>query len=318
MKVILLCPEHVFASALTGVIDILNVANKVAGKAVFCWQTVALSGQKSVMSSQGLEFVCHAEFSALADADVVIWLGSHFSSEPLLWQQCQQVKAQLNKHGIEFHPATYQLAGCCGTAFLATAGLLDQKQFTCSWWLTPFFTRYFPVLKPNSQKVTEQSGMVYTAGAAHSYLHLMLRFITDVLGSEVAKTIAAWLAIPNEQASQNEFVQLSGFLQHRDAQLLKAQYHISDNLDVSHSLQSLAKHACMSERTLIRRFKQHTSMTPFEYVRLARLVRTKQLLHSTNMSVEQIANQVGYQDSQALAKQYKKHYNQSLNRVRGS
>ncbi|MEQ3531829.1 AraC family transcriptional regulator [Pseudoalteromonas sp. XMcav11-Q] len=40
-------------------------------------------------------------------------------------------------------------------------------------------------------------------------------------------------------------------------------------------------------------------------------------MHSTNMSVEQIANQVGYQDRQALAKQYKKHYNQSLNRVRG-
>ncbi|WP_440054930.1 GlxA family transcriptional regulator [Pseudoalteromonas sp. T1lg65] len=316
MKVILLCPDNVFASALTGVIDILNVANRVCGKTVFSWQTISVFGREQVISSQGLPFMCSGHFQELENADVLIWVGCQFTSEADLWKQCRQVSNMLKIHNTVFSSATYQLAGCCGTALFAATGRLDGQAFTCSWWLTPFFKRYFPALTPNAQKITEQSGIIYTAGAAHSYLHLMLRFITDVLGSDIAETIAAWLAIPNEQASQNEFVLLSNYLQHSDKHLLNIQHHINEHLGKNHTLHSLATLACMSERTLIRRFKHFTNMTPFEYIRLARLTRAKQLLNTTHLNIEQIATQVGYQDTQALAKQYKKHFNESINKVR--
>lgn len=53
----------------------------------------------------------------------------------------------------------------------------------------------------------------------------------------------------------------------------------------------------LAERTFKRRFKQATGMPPLEYVHALRLEEAKQLLESGNQPIEEIANQVGYEDA---------------------
>ncbi|MCG7535118.1 helix-turn-helix domain-containing protein [Pseudoalteromonas sp. OOF1S-7] len=316
MKVILLCPPKVFASALTGVIDIFNVANQVMGRQFFSWKIAALSKELQVVSSQGLTIQCDSMLGELKGYDVLVWVGAQYSSDATLWQQCKEVNQALSEVSDTLKTCRYHLAGCCGVAYLGATGLLDQHKITASWWLAPFFAKYFPHIDFKADETVLRSNEVYTAGAAHSYLHLILTFVCDRVGKEVAEQVASWLAIPQKSSSQNQFIRLSVLQDHSDEQIRAVQSLIDNNLAEALSLKRLAEFAYMSERTLIRRFKLHVGMTPMDYVRLVRLEKSRHLLASSNLSQAQIAYQVGYQDPQALARQFKKHFQMSMKAFR--
>ncbi|TMP34294.1 GlxA family transcriptional regulator [Pseudoalteromonas rubra] len=316
MHVVLLCPPKVFASALTGVIDIFNVANQVMGRQFFTWKIAALSSELQVASSQGLTIHCDATLTELRGYDVIVWVGAQYSGPDTLWEQCRQVTQALNGLDNTLNGCRYHLAGCCGVAYLAATGLLNEHRVTASWWLAPFFAKYFPHIDFKADEIVFRSDNVYTAGAAHSYLHLILTFISDMAGKEVAEQIASWLAIPQKSANQNQFIRLSVLLDHADEQVRAVQSLIEEKLNETLSLKRLAGAVYMSERSLIRRFKQHVGMTPMDYVRLVRLEKSKHLLASSTLSQEQIAYKVGYQDPQALAKQFKKHFQTSMKAFR--
>ncbi|WP_273542009.1 helix-turn-helix domain-containing protein [Pseudoalteromonas citrea] len=74
----------------------------------------------------------------------------------------------------------------------------------------------------------------------------------------------------------------------------------------------MAKRLYVCERTLIRRFHKHVGLSPSAYVRLARLEKTKFLLRSTTDNFDIISAHVGYQDANALNKQFKAQYGTSM------
>ncbi|QTL34625.1 MULTISPECIES: GlxA family transcriptional regulator [Pseudoalteromonas] len=314
MRIVLICPPKVFASALTGVIDIFNVANQVMGKSFFSWKIAALNRELQVTSSQGLTIQCDSTLEELSDYDALVWIGAQYNGPAALWQQCIEVSQAVTTSTTK--SCRYHLAGCCGVAYLGATGLLDQHRITASWWLAPFFAKYFPHIDFKADEIVFRSNEVYTAGAAHSYLHLILTFISDMVGKEVAENVASWLAIPQKSSNQNQFIRLSVLQEHCDEQIRAVQSLIDDCLTETLSLKRLAESVYMSERTLIRRFKQHVGMTPMDYVRLVRLEKSKHLLASSNLSQAQIAYQVGYQDPQALARQFKKHFQVSMKAFR--
>lgn len=53
----------------------------------------------------------------------------------------------------------------------------------------------------------------------------------------------------------------------------------------------------LPERTLNRRFRHATGMSPLAYVHTLRLEEAKQMLESGNAPIEAIANEVGYEDA---------------------
>lgn len=58
----------------------------------------------------------------------------------------------------------------------------------------------------------------------------------------------------------------------------------------------------MSDRTLERRFKNATGDSPLEYIQRMRVMAAKHLLASTNMSFDEIAYQLGYENSASFRK----------------
>ena len=53
----------------------------------------------------------------------------------------------------------------------------------------------------------------------------------------------------------------------------------------------------LAERSFKRRFQNATGMSPLEYVHTLRLEEAKHLLESSDNSIENIANEVGYEDA---------------------
>ncbi|MCF2859809.1 helix-turn-helix domain-containing protein [Pseudoalteromonas sp. SMS1] len=316
MNVALLCQQGVMASALTGIIDVLHVTNQVLQKTYYHWQIVSLEGQE-ITSSQGLTFKTDCQLRDLENFDVLIIIGSQYQGDKQLWQECQlfaKYKKSLREK-LQAKSHTTLVAGCCGVAYAAALGLLENQPFTASWWLEAFFNRYYPHLKLDTKPIYFCHQQLYTAGAAHSYMYVVLALIRDQIGRHVADKVANWLAIPEPQLRQTAFLMSGALEQHKDSTLHKVQQHIKVNLKTQLSLKQLAKIACLSERTLIRRFKSAIGMTPFEYIRLLRLEKAKEKLIYSNLRFDDIAASVGYQNAQALAKQFKRHFGTSVQEV---
>jgi transcriptional regulator GlxA family with amidase domain len=79
---------------------------------------------------------------------------------------------------------------------------------------------------------------------------------------------------------------------------------VSGNLDVPHTLDTLAARALMSRRTFTRRFRLATGTTVGAWLLAQRLARAQQLLESTNESVEAIAGIAGFGSTASLRQHF--------------
>ena len=62
----------------------------------------------------------------------------------------------------------------------------------------------------------------------------------------------------------------------------------------------------LPERSFIRRFTKATGLTPMDYVHALRLEEAKQMLETTDLSVDAIANEVGYEDASFFGRLFRR------------
>ncbi|WP_172971588.1 GlxA family transcriptional regulator [Pseudoalteromonas sp. A25] len=307
----IICPENALATGITGVIDILNVANILSNKKVFSWFLVGVHSEQ-VTTSQGLTLPCDKKLEDLEKVDVLLWVGSQFQGHQKLWRDCQAYRPLAQHIMALARQSEHVIATCTSVSYLAVSGFLDDYRVTSSWWLKSFYQRYFPQLKVSQEKVYLQDGKVLTSGAAQCYFSMMAHLINQTCGAQLEEELSSWLAIPKLSETQNSYMRIGAFELHQDDRLLSLQSYIKNNLNDTLTLGSLAAHLSVSERTLIRRFQKQIGLSPSQYVRLARLEKAKQLLRTTRMNVTQVAWQVGYQDLGSFNRVFKEQYGKTL------
>jgi transcriptional regulator GlxA family with amidase domain len=62
----------------------------------------------------------------------------------------------------------------------------------------------------------------------------------------------------------------------------------------------------LPERTFKRRFQKALGMTPLEYVHAIRLEEAKKLLESTDLTLDKLAERVGYEDSTFFSRLFRR------------
>ena len=85
--------------------------------------------------------------------------------------------------------------------------------------------------------------------------------------------------------------------------------YLSENFMENITLDGLAEKYCMNKYYLLRTFKKHVGFTPNEYLILTRLNRAKDLLRTTELSIGEIAAQVGIENTSYFITQFQKHEN---------
>ena len=75
---------------------------------------------------------------------------------------------------------------------------------------------------------------------------------------------------------------------------------IEQNLQKELPLSAIARRAAMSTRTLSRRFREQVGATPAAWIARARVCRAQRLLETTDLSIEQVAAEVGFASSAVL------------------
>lgn len=112
-----------------------------------------------------------------------------------------------------------------------------------------------------------------------------------------AEDLAALSTIPTVQAKENLVAQVIYYLQ----------AHHQEEI----TLETLAEHFYVNPTYLSRVFKTATQQTPINYLIQLRLNRAKKLLESSDISVKDAAQSVGYQDAYHFSKLFKKYFGQA-------
>ncbi|WP_331284079.1 GlxA family transcriptional regulator [Pseudomonas anguilliseptica] len=196
------------------------------------------------------------------------------------------------------------MASLCSSAFLlAAAGVLDGRRATTHWALAAQFRQRFPQVNLQIEQLVCEDGNLLSSGGAHAGLDLCLHLIAQHGGDNLAQQVANAMVFDSQRGLQSRFAPLLP-AHSSDGQLTPVlqwmQRHHGENID----LNRLAAQANCSSRTLLRRFKASTGLTPNDYLQRVRISAAQRALRSP-ASLEQIAAQVGYADRATFAKLFK-------------
>lgn len=312
-QITLLTFDNCLASGVTGLLDVFNIANQLwqltqhVETPMFTWRLVSASGE-SVRSSVGLPLAVDGRLAAGERADVVLIPAIHYQTDDQLLQQTRAVCQTCGSWLWGQHQQDVLLAACCTSTFiLAEMDLLDQKQATTSWWLGHLFqSRYPDVQLCLDALITEDSGLL-CAGAIAAHLDMGLRLVARFAGQYLALLCAKTMLVDANRTSQAPYRVLQTQLNHRDDLVFQVQARLQENLQEPCNLQDIAAEFQVSQRTLVRRFRQATGETPIVYLQKLRIETAKRLLETTQYGFADIVAQVGYMDVSSFRRLFIRH-----------
>jgi transcriptional regulator GlxA family with amidase domain len=195
-------------------------------------------------------------------------------------------------------------ASCSAVFLLQAAGLLVGRRVTTSWWLASALRQLEPRCIVDADRMICTDGPLTTAGAAFAQIDLMLHLLRIRFGVALAEAVGRILLIEGRQA-QAPFV-VPMLLSNGNALVARLVAHIESTLPHPPSVKLLADEFRMSQRTLTRRVRDATGKSTMALVHSVRLNRARMLIESTRMTIERVAEHVGYEDATALRRLMRK------------
>jgi transcriptional regulator GlxA family with amidase domain len=183
-----------------------------------------------------------------------------------------------------------------GSFLLAEAGLLEGRLATTYRAQAKAFARLHPEVDLQPQRAITDAGGIYCAIGLDSGRDLLVTLVGRHYGPEVAASIAAWALNDSQRSYRTANSAFDGQKYHGDDDVLAIQVWLEENHRDTPGMEQVAARFGMSGRTLARRFKSATGDSPSEYLRRIRVEAAKELLLKPNLTVAEIAVQVGYQD----------------------
>lgn len=197
---------------------------------------------------------------------------------------------------------------CVGTFSLAATGLLDGLRATTHWLAADHLAAAYPAIEVDPRVLYVDNGQFLTSAGAAAGLDLCLHMIRKDYGSAVAAHSARLSVMPLErEGGQAQFIVHDHHTPAPQGGTLEPLLTwLQDNLNRDLTLADIAAEAGLSTRTLIRRFRDQTGVTPLQWLHRARIRRAQFLLETTQHSVERIAAQVGFGSATAFRDRFKR------------
>jgi transcriptional regulator GlxA family with amidase domain len=191
---------------------------------------------------------------------------------------------------------------CTGAFILAAAGLLEGRRATTHWLFGDLLAERHPGVSVDTDPVfTGGSDGVWTSAGVTASYDLLLAFVEEDLGADVARDVARVLVVFLRRTGNQ--AQFSTQLQTEVADhrpLRQLQQYITDHPDADLSLAALAGRIHMSPRHFGRVFCQQVGMSPGRYVERIRLETARRHLEESDHSVEVVARAAGFGSTETM------------------
>ena len=293
-------------TSITIPMEMLNAADLIdrirgQGHRKLQMQLVSADGGNVALNA-GLELVCNTPVMAVTHTDLVI--------VPALWGNPRGVVKQYPELLAWLQLQHQQNAALCavgtGSFFLAEAGLLKHKVATTHWYYFDAFAAIYPDVQLQRERFITRAGNIYCAGSVNSVRDVMLHFIEEHSGADVANQVSRHFTHEVKRSYTSTFLKNAPQNYHDDEVIVEVQDWLHSQYHTPIKLEEIARKFDISVRSLNRRFRQATGKTPMQYLQQIRLDNAKELLRASNLPIAEIAFNCGYADCSYFSAQFRK------------
>lgn len=201
---------------------------------------------------------------------------------------------------------------CYGTYALAYGGLLDNKRASTHWLAEQDFLQRFPKVKLDTNALYVEDDRLVTSAGTAAGLDCCLFLVREYHGAKTANTIARLMVVPpHREGGQAQFIEQPVAISTQDAHINRLLDYLREHLADTHTIDELAARTAMSRRTFTRHFQKATGMTVLEWLVSERLRQGRELLETTSLSVEAIAERVGFHTATSFRQHFKQRHHVS-------
>jgi transcriptional regulator GlxA family with amidase domain len=286
IAVLLLPPVVGFDAAIAP--TLFSYASDADGNTLYDVVTCALT-RGPVTATTGFDVVPAAGPEVLATADTVVVPGTRYAPARVDGVLAPEATAAF----ALIRPGTRLVSICTGAFVLAAAGLLDGRPATTHWKFADEMRRLHPYVRLDENVLFVDDGDVLTSAGLAAGIDLCLHIIRCDHGAQVANAVARYCVVPPwREGGQAQFIDRQVPEPDRYSTATTREWALR-HLDQELTVQRLARHAKMSQRTFNRRFREETGQSPGVWVRRRRIDRARELLESRDLPVEEVARLSG-------------------------
>ncbi len=300
-RVAVLALDGCMASAVLGVVDAFGIANlwsrTAAGGALRLEARVVSPGARTARGFGGFPIQASGGLDA---SDVAIVPPLIEDPEKALGAHPEVVPWLRARHAAGGVVASV----CTGAFFLAEAGLLAGRRATTNAAHAQRFLERYPDVRLLPERRLVDEGRVLTSGSTTSFLDLVIHLVDRFAGPELALLTAKTLVVDRNPGSLRPYLPEAPARQHRDAAVLRVQDWLEQG-GGRVAMAELARRAGLSTRSLNRRFRAATGVSPVQYLHALCIARARRLLEATDLGIEEITERVGYRDARSFARLFR-------------
>ncbi|MER8031041.1 helix-turn-helix domain-containing protein [Streptomyces bauhiniae] len=306
-------PHRVVVLALDGLIPFeLGIPHRIFGRPADAqgrplYEVVTCSVRPPGPVETSADFAVHVPHGpeALATADTVL-VPASYELGPVFEEG--RLTPELASALARVRPGTRFASICVGVYVLAAAGLLDGRPATTHWADADRFQELFPKVRVDADVLFIDDGDVLTSAGVAAGIDLCLHMVRRDHGTAVANDVARRMVVPpHRDGGQAQYI-------HRPlpepqlATTTAARAWALGRLHEPLQLRDLAEREAMSVRTFTRRFREEVGVSPGQWLTAQRVELARQLLESTDLSVDQVARDAGFGTAQSM----RQHLQQAL------
>ncbi len=296
-KVTILGLYNSMATTIFGPMDILNQAGRL-------WNRVSKSPQTpffdvTIASADGQPIQClnkvqiqpHCSIEKIQKTDLIIIASATYIEEIL--QTSPELVTWIRQ---QYKEGAHVASICTGVFLLAETGLLDGKSATLHWGFTEMFRRRYPRVNLRQDQMFIDQGRLYCSAGVNAGMDLSLYLVEKFCGRQTALQCAKTMILDLGRKRQTPYITYLLSKDHGDLLVIEAQEWIEKHYTQSIDYDWLAGKLRMSRRSLERRFKEATGVTPLGYLQQLRVEAAKSLLEEGSETFNEITYLVGYED----------------------
>jgi transcriptional regulator GlxA family with amidase domain len=188
-----------------------------------------------------------------------------------------------------------------GIGYVAQLGLLDGARVGAPWMFQSWMARRFPRCDFTSDEQMGLHQRVFICVAPALQTEFMLRVLGHLHDPDLAQAASrVLLPQPERQQLMPDLTAQRWLGPTSDSPVYRARRWLQTHVGTPYRLADVARAAAVSERTLLRHFRQVTGVTPLDYLHTLRVERAKTMLEVTLHGTQAIAEACGYSDAAAF------------------
>ncbi len=284
------------ATTVFGPMDILNQAgrlwNRLAGtpRTPLFDVTLASADGNPIRSMNRIEITPHCSIEQISHTNLIIIASATYIDKIL--EQNPELPGWIRQHYDQGPMWPVSAPG----HLLAETGLLDGRSATLHWGFADQFRTRYPNVRLQHDRIFIDHGRLYCSAGVTAGMDLSLYLVEKFCGRQAATQSAKTMIFAMDRESQAPFTRFPGATDHADLLIARAQQWLETNMARQVNYDELAHIFRMSRRSLERRFKQATGMTPLSYLQKLRVEKARQYLEEGVATFSEITYAVGYED----------------------